>query len=360
MCESCDIAAKYDRVVAADELIAKALNISELTMMAKREQRLREFIDKIWESRRVQASVRARNLAGEGKTAKVISAAIRKIMSKWSDDILGRYNKDTEEVYKLARIVGLKKAKKKVKGSLAYNTPNFTEMEEKIKKAVASVAPSFDLADEAAIDMLKKNNTFWIGEHYDRGLADTISSTTSEVLAETGTARRTAAILMAERVREALGTVITPGGFHGSSLQYFEGLTANTMTVARVFGQMRSFGDVGITRYTINNPQDSRTCKVCSHMDQKTFEVKQGYAQMEAELAADSPEDIKRIHPWLNHTQLRRISPTGGRMTGRAGAVDSRNLSAAGIALPPFHFRCRCTVDIDPAVASFDDLAPVT
>ncbi|MGW8177936.1 MAG: hypothetical protein ACWGQW_03965 [bacterium] len=347
----------YDRLVLANEIVAKALALPEVTQMAKAEQLLRQYLDKKWEIRVNQAVTAAKKATAAGKSAKQIQASIRKIMKQWSKDVTPRFNRDVEKVYKLARVVAAKKAKKKTKKPLVFDTPNFQELKPVKKATTASVGVSFDLADQEAIAMLQERNVFWIGSHYDENVAGAIASTTSETLGEVGATRRVAALLMAERVREQLGRVVTPGGFHGTSVQYFEGLTANSMTVARVFGQMRSFDDIGITRYTIVNPQDSRTCKVCSTMDGKVFTVQQGAAQMAAEQAATSPDQIKAIHPWLSTSQLAAITTTPGRVSGPAGRAESRALSAAGVSLPPFHFRCRCTVDVDPAAGSFEQLA---
>lgn len=348
----------YDRLRASEDVIAKALRVSELAKMAKIEQRAREHLDKQWEIRRKQASLRAKSLTASGKSAKQIVAGVRAVMETWPGAVEDRFNKDQAEVYKLARLIGHKKATKQTKANLAFNTPNFTEQEMatmKAKRPRAVAAPSFTLADEQAIAALAEQNVFWIGAHYDENIARSIGEVTTSTLAA-GEARRVAAITMAERVATTLGRVITPGGFAGTSLQYFEGLTANAMTVARAFGQMRSFDDIGITRYQIVNPQDSRTCKVCGHMDGKVFTVEQGRGQMEAELEADSPDDIRRIHPWMNLGQLRKVSSRAGQLSGRAGTKDSAALASAGLALPPFHFRCRCTVDIDAAVGSYSAL----
>lgn len=346
----------YDRLRVSEDVLAKALRIPELTRMAKIEQRAREHLNKQWEIRRSKAATRAKVLTAGGKTAKQIAAGVEKAMSTWPKAVTSRFNSDTEEVYKLARNVGHKKGKKRIKGSLGFNTPNFTEQEmEEVAKAKAQALPSFDLADQEAIDSLAGRNTFWIGAHYSDNISESIAATTTETLAA-GTSRRVAAIAMAEQVASTLGSVTTPGGFHGSALQYFEGLTANAMTVARTFGQMRSFDDIGITKYQIVNPQDSRTCPVCAHMDGKVFTVEQGTAQMAAEMEAEEPGDIKRIHPWLSIGAVQRISGRSGQVRGAAGTRDSAALAAAGFAQPPFHFRCRCTVDIDESVGSFSAL----
>jgi SPP1 gp7 family putative phage head morphogenesis protein len=339
--ENCNIDMTYDKLLYTEMLIAKKLKTSELTSMAKIEQLLREYIDKKWEKRRVEASIKARNLTASNKSEKQIVLAINKIMNLWRKDIEKRVNRDIKAIYKLARTVAYKKAKGKIKASLAYNTPHFTNLVEK-----AEVLPSFSIADEQAMSALEKQNVFWIGQHYDENVSGVISETAGEVL-EVSPSRRAAAMIMMNRVREGLGIVSTPGGFNGTSVQYFEALTANTTTVARVYGQVESFREAEVTRYQIVNPLDERTCKVCGHMDGKIFEVSQAQAQMEREMEAENPEDIKRLHPWLRHSQLTKISNRSGEISGRRGIDDSRALAAAGFSLPPFHFRCRCTVDVD-------------
>lgn len=359
----------YEHLRLSEDVVAKALRISELAQMARIELRARQLLDKQWNLLAKRARIRAVAMAKKGQGAKAIAAAVDKIMGQWAKVVEKSSNKDVAAVYKLARKIGHKKGTKKTKASLAFNTPNLTDqvaagtatiktLERIIQKATAAqVLPSFDLADEEAIAALQGRNTFWIGEHYSANISASIADTTREVIAEAGRSRTIAGALMAERIEATLGAVITPGGFHGSSIQYFEGLTANAMTVARTYGQLRSFADIGITRYTIVNPSDERTCPICSHMNGKVFTVKQGVDQMAAELEAKNPEDIKTTHPWLGIAGLLRVSKTPGRISGTAGARDSAALAGAGQSLSPFHFRCRCTVDIDADVGSFSDLA---
>lgn len=248
---------------------------------------------------------------------------------------------------------------------MAYDLPNGGDDGADVQKARRPSAlarpaavPRFDVVDANAARALGDRQVFWIGEHYDDHLSELISETANETLVTGGGSRRAAAVAMEERVRRALGTVRYPGGFSGSGAQYMEGLAANAATVARAYGQLRSFAQIGITKYTIVNPNDSRTCPTCAYMDGKVFEVQQGLDQIRAEQAAREPNDIRRAHPWLKLGALRAISPTPGRVTGRAGARDSGKLAAAGQALPPYHFKCRCAVDIDDSVTSFSDLSP--
>jgi len=345
----------YAGLVLADSIIAKAARISEVSQMGRVEKRAREFITAAWERRAKQATKKAAAMARQLKPASQIAAAVNKIMGGWAKEIEPVFLKEFASVYRLGRIAAWKKATRQTKAELRYNTPKFEE----VKKAdVAQLLPSFDLIDDAAVEALENQQVFWIGEHYKDNVSPSIAGVTKETMAQAGRDARAAGKAMSEKVAASLSKVRVPGGFNGSAKQYFEGLTANAMTVARVHGQMRSFMDIGITRYSISNPSDHRTCKRCAHMEGKVFTTKQGAEQMGKELAADSPEEVKAAHPWLTEKQIKDISPKAGPQKGAAGAKDAKALAAKGQALPPYHYRCRCTVDISDEVGSYESLAP--
>jgi SPP1 gp7 family putative phage head morphogenesis protein len=358
----------HARVLTADAVVAKAGQLSEVAQMARLEQRLREYLLAKWNVRVDQAVAAARSATAGGSSAKSVASRVETIMGKWEADVSPTMVRTVKSIYKLARIAGWKKATKRTKATLAYDMPNFQPDEgQNVAKARGdrpsalarpAAVPRFDTVDAAAADALARRQVFWIGEHYDEHLSDLISNVARETMVETGASRAAAARVMEERVRRALGTVRYPGGFAGSASQYMEGLAANAATVARAYGQLRSFAQIGITRYTIVNPGDDRTCPVCSWMNGKVFTVQQGLDQIRREQAARSPDGIRAAHPLIRAGALRTMSPTAGRLTGRAGERDSARLASGGQALPPYHFRCRCAVDIDDSVGSFNDLAP--
>ena len=356
------LARSYIGLVASDEVVAKALKISEVSRIARAEARLREFVDAAWNKRAKMATKKAVSMAKQLKTSKQISATVDRIMAGWAKDVTPVFTAELENIYKLARIAAYKKAILRTKAPLQYDTPKF----EKVKKAAAGtiraaqLLPSFDLVDDMAVEALKKDQTFWIGRHYQHNLSPTIAKVSREVMIEAGKNAKLAGDLMSVNVANAFSHVSIPGGFHGTSKQYFEGLVANAATVGRVHGQMTSFMQIGITRYRITNPSDHRTCPVCTHMDGKVFTTQQGAQQMGDEMAAKTPEDIKKIHPWHTEKELKKISPASGRVKGPAGVKDSKALADAGFSLPPFHFRCRCTVDVSEEAGSYKDLSPMS
>lgn len=348
---------RYTRLAIADRIVAKRIFVSEVTQIGRGEKRTRAFLFNAWDRRRKQAKKKAVELAKGLKDHKLIHSEISKIMEKWKSDILPVFISEFEIAYRLGRNVGYKKATKQIKGNLQYGLPK----EEKVTKSKKiELLPSFDLVDKENLKALTRYQTFWIGDFYKRGVSGSIASMTKQVMAEAGGGSEIAGRLMAKKIDESFKHVRLPKGFIGTPKQYFSGLTANAFTVARVHGQMRSFAEIGITRYSISNPGDKRTCSRCAHMDGKTFTTRQGVDQMHTELAANSKQAVKDAHPWLSLNQLRAISPVAGNIPGAAGVRDSQALSEHGQALPPYHFKCRCTVDVATESLTYNNLIPLT
>jgi len=360
-CECCSrrLDVLHDFLVEADALVAKALKLSETAQIAKTEQRMRELLLVKWRNRAEQAADAAGRVVAGGGTIEAALRSVDKVMAKWATDVGKRYARDLEDIYYLARTAGWKKGTKQTSVSLGYDVPNFTEQlpEEEVKKAreVAGAVPVFDLYDKSAVAALHDDQMLWIGRHYDKNVSKSIrAATTRDVIA--GRGRIEAGRKMREHVRSELKKVNVPKGFHGSEAKYFEGLAANAATVARVRGQVRSFQDAGVTRYEIMNPNDRRTSPQCQHMSGKVFTVKNAVEQIESEAGATDPDHIRKAHPWLSIDQMKKISPTPGHVGGAKGVADSRALAGAGLSLPPYHFRCRSTVDISVEAGSWEPL----
>lgn len=346
MSDGCCHVVTVDRALealdASDALVTKVVKVSRVAQIARIETKLRQFLMTKWNQRALQATKQATTLFRNGASSPQISSRVSSIMNKWKDDVVRRMFRDIETAYKMARDVGADKARGKIKGSLQYDTANFSnELGIEVKKA-----EPFTLVDEGAVTAIQEEHLFWVGEHYDANVSKEIRTVTKETVIEAGTDRKAAAKTLQKRMKVALLGVKTPGGFSGSAAQYFEGLVSNAVTNARAMGQLMSFASLEVDKYQIVNPSDKRTCPVCSHVDGKIFTVQQGVSQMERDLKAKKPQDIKNIHPWLTPKEIRAISPKAGPLMGTAGAKDSKSLAAAGVSMPPFHFRCRCTVDI--------------
>lgn len=331
---------------AIDTIIAKALKLSELSQMAKVEVNLREFMHAAWAKRAKKATKEATSMAKNGSTSASIVAKINKTMAGWAGDIVPTYEKSVRKIYRLGRKVAWKRGTGKIKGknALAMSTENFSDGTSVIKAAgdVAEVFPGFDVVDEGAVDALNGQNSFWVGEHYAVNVSESIATVVKETIIQHGANRAVAGKVLQKALQKQFGIVNPPGGYTGSSKSYFEGLAANAATTARVSGQLRSFEQLDFTELEVVNPDDERTSPQCRHMNGKVFTVEQARAQMDEVLAADSPDDVKSAQPWLDIGDMKDASPKAGDQ----GAKDAQALADAGVVLPPYHFRCRTTIDI--------------
>jgi len=342
----------FELLVQTDSLIAKAASISEVAQIARIETRLREYLEAQWNKVKREAIGQAVRLAVAGKPASQISAIIINRLNKWEKVVEQRFKDSITEIYQKSRIASYRKGIYRSGQDLTYDTPNFESVQKASIPKNTKILPMFDVVDERAAKALEGQHTFWIKDHVDRNLAPSIRDTVKKAMIEAGKGRVEAGRILREQLTKELGQVRTPGGWNGTQRQYFEGLAANAATTARAQGNIRSFTDLGITKYQIENPQDERTCKVCMVMDGKIFTVKQGMDVIDKEMSANSPDDVKEAHPWYSEKQLNAIT-TG---PGNQGKTDADVLAAKGYAVPPFHFRCRCAVTVTEESGGFNEV----
>ena len=348
-CCSHELDLLHEMVIESDRLVAKALAIPEVARIANLEYRMQQLLIAKWDNRSTQATARATSMAMSGRRAAEIAAAVESVMSKWVDDVSKSYSDDIARMYRMARDAGWKKASGRTKASLQYGAKALDKLdtsdanapqEHLVSKAKpkGKLAPKLDLLDAKAVEGLKDSQMFWIGEAYGTNASATIREATKATMSA-GLGRTQAGAEMEKAVAESLRIFSAPAGFKGPAKRYFEGLSANTATVTRAYGQLRSFSEIGVTRYQLVNPMDHRTSELCQALNGKIFTVSDGLSQMSRELAAKNPDDIKRLHPWIEADRLKSI------MAGPR-ASEAARMAAAGLALPPYHFRCRTTVDV--------------
>ncbi len=220
------------------------------------------------------------------------------------------------------------------------------------------VKPSFDLVDAKAIREIKESQLFWVGKHTANGsiLSGQISKQAMDIV-NSGMDRGDAAKIFSDKMaaqfgydpnaptNNPTGGLEIPNAWRGSSMSYFEMLGANAVTTARNTGHIRSFQQIGITEYAIVNPEDERTCPSCRFMAGKHFETESAVKRQESILDQEDPEKIKDLHPWDKKKEI--LSKSGAsEKDGHVSKEDSKKLEAAGFSYPPYHGRCRCSVDI--------------
>lgn len=273
--------------------------------------------------------------------------AIEERFDGWGEEMRPMVRAVVSEAYRAGKVQIWRKARGDTSRRLESDSPHLR------RSVIKQVDPELSLIDEDAIRALTNKQVFWIGRHYTENLSRRVSAIARSLMLERGLGRRVAGPLLEEALRAEFGLSSTglerdgisiPEGWKGSSAQYFEGIAANTVTTGRVQGAMKGLVGVGAKRYEVVNALDERTCERCSFMDGKVLDVRSASARMDEEIGASSPEDVKRIHPWATTATALRSAEAG------------RGLVEAGHGFPPFHFRCRCTVDISEDFEFVDDI----
>lgn len=324
----------YDGLRAVDSLIAKALGVGYAAQIRQIEKRLARYINKEWNDLVEEAAVRTSEMIKKGAGPSVVEAdveaAIATIdytMGQWVSRVTNRFVSDMKEVYELGKY----SASKKVSVAKAAKP-----------KVTTWIKPSFDLVDSSVIEAYSNHQKFWIGNFYSSHVSNTVAAASKTQVLE-GEGRIRAGKRMYEVAKRELKNIHVPNGYSGSTGSYFEGLVANATTVERTTGHLRSFADAGYTVYSISNPTDHRTCRVCGLMHGKQFRTQDGIAQVGKVITAPTPAAIRSIHPWMTPSSAAKL--TGNRM-GPMTPDKTEALRKAGHAMPTYHMFCRCDLDI--------------
>lgn len=296
----------------ADQAVFKAQPMSEMARIARLEVRTNRYLRKTWAAKRDSAAVSAGKLVAGGGTLKQAASLAINTMANWKREISPTYARNLKTVYQFASLAASRRARGKSKKTLEYTVK----------------------ADEAdVIQAIRRVELMWIGETT-TGVASTVREALEGGLLA-GLSREQRGKAVEALIRERLTDLKLPSGFQGSSDAYFKGLAANAVTNARVQAQLEAFARLGVKKYEIVNPMDERTSDICRIMNGKVFIVEDATELLDKLRAATTPEEYKRIHPWLNTSRIQELSKAG---------VDA--LAEAGQMFPPFHFFCRSTVDI--------------
>lgn len=268
---------------------------------------------------------------------------------KWANDNA----KAVEEVIRLAHVTGKTSIYQRAFGEeqrAIYNGPPYEQRApvaevpiEKVK-AAALITPHTTLADAEAIRQITRGQMFWIGKFHDKELRKQIEQVSKEILLEQGLPREDAARRLATELGYNNGYLPVkpvapiPAGWKGSTKQYFDGVAANAATVSRIHSSLTAMVELGFSVYEVLNPGDERTCPICDSMNGAVLNVRPAYQHIQEVIGATHPSHVKAAHPW--------ISP--GAFAAELRTRGMGGMVSAGLGYPPFHFKCRCSVDIRP------------
>lgn len=201
-----------------------------------------------------------------------------------------------------------------------------------------SVSASFSQSDLAAIEEMSKQQLWWIGDLWNDHLSRVITETVQRESLIAGLGREQVGQILKGVVNGTVEGAFVPGTWRGSTEQYFQMLSGTARTRASAFGALTSIRDAGFDKYRIVAVMDERTSDQCRLMHNKVFKVSDGMGHMKRSLAAKDPSEYKSVAGWKSASEIEQLIGSGDEESQRM------SLASSGLALPPYHARCRTVV----------------
>jgi hypothetical protein len=184
----------------------------------------------------------------------------------------------------------------------------------------AGVSIAFARPDLDALDVLKTGNLYWVGNSWNIKTQDNIAKILDDYFTE-GMTREG----LTQRFAEDFA------GMTDKSRSYWEMLADHTATKTREIGRVSGYERAEIARVQVRAQIDEGTSEICRQMNGRIIEVGKMRAQVTEYLDAVGKRDEPRAKAaWaMNSDENVDLSD-----------IKDDDLDA-GIASPPYHFRCR-------------------
>jgi len=237
---------------------------------------------------------------------------------------------------------------KDVEPTINRLTPAMYDQSRKIKPVrKALIGLDYNLIDSQARAHLKKESMWWVGDHYDTVLRNRLTTMTRHSMIEKGLGRVEAAkdlrkSLQDNIIKGKMPAITMPKGWTGTDKQYFEALSGNISNRASNFGTITNYQEAGFETFEIAAIIDRRTSQICQLMNGKTFTVDQGADLRDRIMGAENPTQLKNIAGWMRGKEAG--SAFGIKPGVAATPAQSKAMAGKGMALPPYHFRCRTVI----------------
>lgn len=296
-----------------------------------------------------KAVKKAANMAGKGFTDTEIVKTVKAQMKNiFSENQIKRFNKDIVRYYKSDRQIAVND----FKIDIADGIDAVTIKGKLIHKADKDLDIAFDLKDQEIVRLVLAQNLIAAQNLYKAGLSAHVVSVIRSIMRNTGLSNADQKKLITSEMSKALGLKkgkielekTVPPKFNGDAKGYYTGLAQTTLTRAQSMGRLNLFSQGTFEKYMISAIIDTRTSHICLSMDGRTFTIEQGQEQMENVLTAKSSDELKQVAGWRKDLSAFGVKNQDDFKTGPRSASTSKSLADAGMALPPYHFRCRSTI----------------
>lgn len=214
------------------------------------------------------------------------------------------------------------------------------------EKALMIRKDGFTTLDDLTWENLSRLTLISIGDHFPSELKPLIGKTLQEsVLARGLNKEATKQFLMKEltRVLGSTNQAVPPKVLEAGQARvnsYFKGLAQTNLNFARNFGQITAMQEAEVAKYEIVAIIDNLTTPICQGLNGRIFELSLGVQHRDKVLEMESVSELKEYAPWQKNLDAFDLAP--GKKLEDPGAA--RVLAAAGMSLPPYHFRCRTEV----------------
>lgn len=176
----------------------------------------------------------------------------------------------------------------------------------------------FGKKDARVLRWLEQDALYWIESYYDREVREQLQE---ELISSVSLGE--SRLQAGKRLQSAFGARVKKDNL------YWEGLSNHVVTRTREFGKVSGYQQAGISYIEVRAVLDNRTTQICRYMHGRIFKTSDAKKLREKIMSADTPDEIKRVAPWI----------TGGKVK----RMKTFQLADEGVILPPYHWNCRST-----------------
>ena len=314
----------------------------------------------------VRRSLSLLNKAKGDSDGKVLNAIERKLTEQMGD----QWDKDANKALKeIERSLKKKKSDKITEAELKrvdkIASKHLSSFGKQFKTLIEdSVAEAYDIGkkrfekdnkkvlkaltpiDEEAIEKLSELYGVSADTLYAEAYSVPVNNAIRERVFEQGLRRVDAIPKIMSDVEKALGitgknkmTGMKPPGWTGTARNYFKTNIQTTINRSRSFGSLTAMRTAEIRTYKIFN--SAPESQICNDMNGRVFKVETAIKTMEAVLAAESPNDLKEITPFVGS-----LSKAGFDSSSTSVSTNTK-IQEFGLSLPPYHGNCKTEIIVD-------------
>lgn len=263
----------------------------------------------------------------------IINTRDEKSISAFKEILKGLFDGDMDA----EKAFSIMKEKLGTELSADLNTPLLSWSKDVYKYGLQEVANqidvkfSYNLVDQNAVEIMNKHNIFFIGQYYDHHNGDIMKNNLGQLFAEA---------LRTDQVAESVAKLMETD--KKLSINYFKGLVEHATSRIRNVGNISGYEKAEIEYAEVFAILDDTTSEICLEMNgrkipvKKMTKLKDEFLSIDTEIQTISEvtDQLKELLPFWRDKDTESIK---GKDT-----VEILDLHP-GLALPPYHWRCRTT-----------------